>query len=73
VHRQLARAAQVAAALDTLTQLGWIRIGIDGRYDLHPRADELAEAGDTVTTAVDHAFSAAQSPDSVVTGAGVNR
>jgi hypothetical protein len=50
MHRQLPRAAQVAAVLDTLVQYGWVRPGGNG-YELHPRAadytaDQPADPGD---------------------------
>ncbi len=70
LHRQFPTATAVAAALDTLTTLGWTRQRPDGRYEVHPRAAELAASGDTVTNAVDHAFTAGQTHDPTVTGPG---
>ena len=53
-HRQLPRAADVAAVLDVLTAHGWIRTAETGGYEVHPRAADLTpgdgDSGDTVTT-----------------------
>ncbi|GAB7040704.1 MULTISPECIES: YfjI family protein [Catenuloplanes] len=68
VRRQIRSAAEVAATLDNLAQLGWVRQR-DGRWELHPRAAELLEAGDTVTDDLETAFTAGQSMDAGVTGA----
>ncbi|WP_033339159.1 YfjI family protein [Catenuloplanes japonicus] len=59
VYKQLPRAAEVVAALDTLAQLGWVRQR-DGRWETHPRAAELLEAVDTLTDDLDSAFTAGQ-------------
>ena len=40
-HRQLPRAADVAAVLDVLTAHGWIRTAETGGYEVHPRAADL--------------------------------
>ncbi|QSB14138.1 DUF3987 domain-containing protein [Natronosporangium hydrolyticum] len=56
VIRRLPKAADVTAALDTLTYLGWVRAGDGGRYELHPRAADLADHAETTTTAVNQAF-----------------
>lgn len=62
VHRQIPKAADVAAVLDTLAAHGWVRQR-DGRWEVHPRAAELAKAGDTVTDEINTVFSAGHSPD----------
>ena len=38
VHRRLPTATEVAAVIDTLTQLGWVRPNPTGGYELHPEA-----------------------------------
>lgn len=58
--RQLPKASDVAAVLDTLTVLGWTRQRPDGRYEVHPRAGELVDSVDTLTTNINDAFSAGQ-------------
>lgn len=65
-HRQLPTAKDAAAALDTLTQLGWIRPQEKG-YQLHPHAAEYRKAGDTVTNAINTNVFAAHKPSSPVT------
>lgn len=59
-HRQLPRAADVVAVLDLLTAHGWIRAITERNYELHPRAAEYAESGDTVTNAESGDVSAGQ-------------
>ncbi|WP_225438845.1 YfjI family protein [Candidatus Frankia nodulisporulans] len=63
LRRQLPKTSDVAAVLDTLAALGWIRQRPDGRHELHPRARELADSGDTVTNAIDDAFTAGQNTE----------
>lgn len=71
--RRLSTAAAVTAALDTLTQYGWVRPRGDGRYDLHPRAADLTDAEtpqsvDTLTIPADDHVSAAHSTPAAVNG-----
>ncbi|WP_433051683.1 YfjI family protein [Dactylosporangium sp. CS-033363] len=73
VQRQLPKAAQVVAVLDTLAAHGWVR-ATDAGYELHPRAADYAEAppdgaesGDTVTTALDGDVSAGEGKSVAVT------
>jgi hypothetical protein len=73
MHRQMPKAAQVTAVLETLAQYGWVR-PVEGGYELHPRAADYAETapeaprgGDTVTTALDSNVSAAQNTSEAVT------
>ncbi|WP_163554668.1 DUF3987 domain-containing protein, partial [Candidatus Frankia alpina] len=58
--RQLPKASDVAAVLDTLTTLGWTRPRPDGCYEVHPRAAELLDHSDAVTATVNNAFTAGQ-------------
>jgi hypothetical protein len=67
VIRQIPKAADVVATLDTLAQLGWVRQR-DGRWETHPRAEALSKAVDTLTDDLDTAFSAGQSTDQGVNG-----
>jgi replicative DNA helicase len=67
VHRRVAhklpKSEEVAAVLNELTALGWVRPGPDGRYQLHPRAaGDEPESADTLTTAPPSDVSAAQHP-----------
>jgi hypothetical protein len=77
LHRRIARqvptAAAVAAVLDTLSAYGWIRQPEPGRYELHPRAAELAKAVDTLTTSLDDAYTAGQATRASVNPGGDNR
>ena len=71
--RRLPTAAAVTAALDTLIQYGWVRPRGDGRYELHPRAADLAETEapqsvDTLTIAADSHVSAAHGTNAAVNG-----
>ncbi|WP_018351647.1 YfjI family protein [Longispora albida] len=70
VQRHFPKAAKLVAALDNLAQLGWIRSTTDGAYELHPQAAQHRESGDTVTTALREALSAAHSPEPAVTEGG---
>ncbi len=74
MQRQLPKAAQVVAVLDTLAAHGWVR-ATDAGYELHPRAAEYAatppdRAGsdDTVTDALDDDVSAGEDTSEAVTG-----
>jgi replicative DNA helicase len=69
VHRQLPKAAQVTAVLETLSQLGWLR-PTEAGYELHPHAAHYAEAGDTATSDPDDDIGAAHDADEPVTGPG---
>jgi hypothetical protein len=71
--RQFPKATDIQHVLDTLTALGWTRTRPDGRYQLHPRAADLAEAVDTLTTTIDNAFTAGQTPPESVTRPGDRR
>ncbi|ONH23852.1 hypothetical protein BL253_31990 [Pseudofrankia asymbiotica] len=64
--RQLPTAADVAATLDVLTTYGWTRTRPDGHHQLHPRAADLLETVDTLTTNINGAFSAGHSPETPV-------
>ncbi|KQM06209.1 Protein of unknown function (DUF3987) [Frankia sp. CpI1-P] len=64
--RQLPKTGDVAAVLDTLSALGWTRQRPDGRYELHPRAADLADTVDTLTTNINSAFTAGQDTETSV-------
>jgi replicative DNA helicase len=68
VIRQIPKAADVLATLNTLAELGWVR-QVDNRWQTHPRAEQLSQAVDTLTDDLDAAFTAGQSADEGVSGA----
>ncbi|MCK9904352.1 YfjI family protein [Frankia sp. Cpl3] len=70
LRRQLPKASDVATVLDTLTALGWTRPRPDGRYEVHPRAAELLESGDTVTATIESAFTAGRNTERPGNGPG---
>ncbi|MEV0645532.1 YfjI family protein [Phytomonospora sp. NPDC050363] len=62
VQAKLPTAAVVTEALNDLAALGWVRPVQGTTYELHPQAAELRKSNDTVTNALESAFSAGQRP-----------